>query len=198
MRKLALLCLLASLFVSSAADARADDDSLRDPTIRKVHSRYGNQTLLCDMGALGLTLTGIAVGADGTRGTARAVIMINGGALFLVGGPIVHLAHGHPVRALLDFGLRAVVLGGPLALGIPWIAREHREGGDPIGENFAVESTAVMIALGFGAVTALDAAVFTRETKNVTLEPSASRSPIILPGFSVARGGATLGVHGAF
>ncbi|MEO9143375.1 MAG: hypothetical protein ABI332_13950, partial [Polyangiaceae bacterium] len=111
------------------------------------------------MGALGLAVTGIAVGADG-HGRASAALLISGGSLFLIGGPIVHLAHDHPVRALFDFGLRSVALGVPLALAIPWIAREHREGGDPIGENFAVESTVIMIALGFGAVTALDAAVF--------------------------------------
>lgn len=198
MRKLAFLCLLASVFVSSAANARADDESLREPTIRKVHSRYGNQTLLCDMGALGLAVTGLAVGADG-HGRADAVLLVSSGSLFLIGGPIVHLAHDHPFRALFDFGLRSVALGVPLALGLPWIASEERRAhGDNEGVAFAAESTAVMIALGFGAMTALDAAVFTRETKNVTVEPNASRSSVILPGFSVARGGATLGVQGAF
>ncbi|MGH7283816.1 MAG: hypothetical protein ACRELY_20005 [Polyangiaceae bacterium] len=139
---------------------------------------YGNQTLLCDMGALALTVTGIAVGADGTRETARDVIMISGGSLFLIGGPIVHLAHDHPVRALFDFGLRSVALGVPLALGIPWIEHEHRQGGDPIGENFAIESTAVLVALGFGAATALGAASLRRVRRKTSHAPIDSFSPI--------------------
>jgi hypothetical protein len=85
MRKLAVLLLL----ICAAFPARADGNW------------YGWQIVLVDAGTIGL----------GIAAKSGAI----GGAGYLLGGPIVHLAHGDYVEAGVDLGLRAALpLGGAI------------------------------------------------------------------------------------
>jgi len=71
---------------------------------------YGYQTLLVDAGALTLLVAGIA--ADDQ--SARTAIGVGAGAVYVVGGPLVHGLHGRGLAAVGSFGLRAglPLLGG--------------------------------------------------------------------------------------
>jgi hypothetical protein len=69
---------------------------------------YGWQVLPVDVAALALSLSQKNVG-----------LMVS---TFSVGAPLVHWAHGHPTRAIIDFGVRAAL---PFTVGL--VERERCE-----------------------------------------------------------------------
>lgn len=106
------IALAASLLPASSAYAY--DDALPAASRPEPHPTlrwYGYQTLLADGAALALAIPAVTSpwGSATQQGFGVA-----SGITYGLGGPIVHLAHGHLDKALLDLGLRAAV---PLALG---------------------------------------------------------------------------------
>lgn len=80
---------------------------------------YGQPILVADVAALGLVLTGLA--SSRSSPTAAKVLVLGGLATYGLGGPIVHLAHDNPGRALGSVGLR---VGMPVVAGLIGIAVE--------------------------------------------------------------------------
>ncbi|HEY6908234.1 MAG TPA: hypothetical protein VI356_02625 [Myxococcales bacterium] len=76
---------------------------------------YGWQTGASDLGALMILGGGAAAGSPG--------LAYAGLGTFVLGGPVIHLFHGHPGRAAASFGLRTLLplaagyLGGTIAQG---------------------------------------------------------------------------------
>lgn len=95
--------LLAALFVSSIATA-AEDDAPAAP-----RGWYGEQVIIVSAVGHAAVLAGVLSGKD-----TGAPIAVVGGATFLLGGPVVHLAHGRVGTAAASFGLNVLV---PAALG---------------------------------------------------------------------------------
>src|SRR5580765_8446752 len=71
------------------------DDTVEEP--------YGKQTLVADLGALTIV-------SSATIWENRLPVELGLGA-FMIGGPIVHLVHGKPVRAVASLGVR---VAGPV------------------------------------------------------------------------------------
>jgi hypothetical protein len=105
------------LSLSSANAASADEDDAGQPapaaastpasSVRETRW-YGWQTMLVDIGSVGL---GVAAGRAAGTGTGFAVALTG----YAVGAPIVHLAHGEGGDAGVSVGLR---LGLPLVAGL--------------------------------------------------------------------------------
>jgi hypothetical protein len=150
-----------------------------DASLPRAKRWYGAYTLATDGAAVALALGGAALDRDGELLLAASV------GAYLVGGPIVHLAHGNPGRSLLSLGTRA---GLPVTLAFLGVAAEGcgDGGGDFCGYGGA------LIGFGVGLVGAvvIDAAVIARDE----VEPT----PAIAPALSVSREGAWLGATGTF
>lgn len=98
---------------------------------------YGIVTAAVDSVPLALTITSMT--ANDER------ILLPAIATYLVGGPVVHLAHGHPGRAGLSLVLRA---GAPVALGLLGAASERHTGRPGLSELGAGVLGALAGALG--------------------------------------------------
>jgi hypothetical protein len=134
------LFVLALLFVASTASAEEE----APPPPPKTHWRwYGWQTLAVDAAGLGLSF---ATGYESPYVVAT-----------LAGAPLVHFAHGHQVRALVDFGARVVL---PLGIGIiasgPWDVA-------PADEPAKRQRFVTGAIIGALLASAFDAAVLGRE-----------------------------------
>jgi len=195
--------LLAASLVLASATARADPPA--PPTPAESHEQatrwYGYQTLATDGVALLFFVPAQSSASSATKqGFAMGTLTMYG-----VGAPIVHLAHGHVGKALLDLGLR---VGMPLALGAAGYAigassREQADGlGGVVGAGFGA-------LLGAAGASAIDAIVVAREPVSppcATPAPAAEAprsSAKIEPtfGLSPERGGGTravVGVVGVF
>jgi hypothetical protein len=139
---------------------------------------YGGYTLATDGAAVALALGGAALDRDGE------LLLVGSVGAYLLGGPIVHLAHGNPGRSLLSLGMRA---GLPVTLAFLGVAAEGcGEGHDFCGYGGA------LIGFGVGLVSAvvIDAAAIARDE----VEPT----PAIAPALGVSREGAWLGATGTF
>jgi len=81
------------------------------PPVIVTHEWYGYQTLAIDVPALTLGVVGFATG--------NTAILVSGSALYALGPPLVHVAHGRLEVGLSDLGIRillpvAVTLGALL------------------------------------------------------------------------------------
>ena len=74
------------------------------PGVARADAWYGEQTLGSDLAAYATVVTGAA--------TENPYVAVAGGALWLLGPPAIHLAHGHEIRAGWSLGGR---IGLPLA-----------------------------------------------------------------------------------
>lgn len=117
--------------------------------------------------------------SDGQRTTLASM----GLGTYLLGGPVVHAAHGNWGRALGSLGLRsgAPILGAVLGVGL-----EDCKGSDACG----LAGAAVGVTLGMGAAIAIDAAVLAHEE---VPEESA-----VKPVVSTGKNGTWLGLAGTF
>jgi hypothetical protein len=164
---------------------------------------YGWQTLIGDGAALAVMLGGAA---------AREPKLLNAGyALFLLGPPVVHTAHGNWGRGLASAGIRLAappILGlGGLYTGI--IVGAIAGGGDSDDTfTFAILGGAAGFGLGVlaGYASAVAFDVFMARDKVADQSGAAkgqaplgrSAGPRVAPTLAVDRGGATLGVAGRF
>lgn len=96
--------LLASVVVSAVLCAAVEGEARAAGSEGPPVAWYGAPSLVMD----GAAVTTMSVGWIGMR---NADVWLAGAGLHLVGAPIMHVVHGHPLRALGSFGLR---LGGVL------------------------------------------------------------------------------------
>jgi hypothetical protein len=140
---------------------------------------YGAYTLATDGAALGLALGGAALDRNGEALLAASV----GG--YLLGGPIVHLAHGNPGRSLLSLGTRA---GLPVVLAFAGVAVAGCGEGD--GDFCGYGQALLGFGVGMVGAVVIDAAAIARDE----VEPT----PALAPALSVSRQAAWLGATGVF
>lgn len=163
---------------------------------------YGWQTLAADGASAALLGTGAAWAGSGSsgNGTAAPVLLVGGLGGVALGGPIVHLAHGHPLRALADLGLRvsAVTLGG--FVGGEIVAASTARSGCQNNDVGCLPQTLGGVALGAlvgtVAASAIDAAVLSYDEP---ARPPASVSAFSWsPSVSMLKNGGAVGLTGTF
>jgi hypothetical protein len=151
---------------------------------------YGWQTLLADFGALALTV-GLGASVDEHNDAAVAAAVVTGVSGFVLGGPIVHAAHGHWQKAGGSFALRGglMLLGGLVGWGL---------GADACSqyvydhEGCALGYAAVGLVAGAAASIIVDASFLAREPV-----PTTAPRPTQFV-FAPTRGGGGLSLIGHF
>jgi hypothetical protein len=153
-----------------------------ESTPHELTSWYGSQTLATDAAAFALLVSAAIAVAQKNDMAGEALVYTSLGS-YVVGGPIVHAAHGNWGRAFGSFGLRvaAPILGAFLGA-----ALENCSGGDFCG----VAGGVVGFAVGAGTAIALDAAVIARESVSV--------GPAVTPVVVTGKDGTWLGLSGRF
>jgi len=147
------------------------------PEFSEEQRWYGGFILMSD----GISLaTAIAGGFAGHRG--EPLLWIGGGG-YLLGAPVVHLAHGNPGRAAASLGLRVAL---PIAFfGVGTVIEDCH------GQDFCgLGSMVIGVPLGMATAIALDAALLARDTvkRPLALVPTAAFGP----------NSASLGLSGSF
>jgi hypothetical protein len=149
--------------------ARAGEADVPEAPRTTRTSWYGWQTLLADAGVIALWSAAYAVdeakyGSSSPQSYDRGtnLLVASGVAVYFLGGPAIHWAHGHGRKGLGSLGLRVgLPLGGLIAGALLGSVACGS------GDNEFVPCPAVIGALGFlgGAVAApiVDAAVVARE-----------------------------------
>jgi hypothetical protein len=156
--------------VSGAAQrAQAEPTWQQDPPVATESHWYGWQPLLTDGGAIALPI----IASTFNNEPATTVALCAGAGAFVLGAPIVHLAHGRPGAFALSLGLRLALP----ALGFAVLSRPCR------GE--CGEQTLVLLLLP--APIALDATALAWE-KRSSPQVSWTMSPLLFPGGKVGMG----------
>ena len=151
---------------------------------------YGWQILLVDLASTAAIVGGSVAAQDG--GTAIAIPIV-GGAGYLAGGPLVHLAHGEGDRATRSALLRAFVPLGVGALGAGLGALSAGSGSNEICASKRACGAAFGALLGVSAgmltamvadwVTAASARPFSSPPQPSSLVPEARTwTPLVLVG----------------
>jgi hypothetical protein len=176
------------LVLAPARSAHAEREPSADDseTARESHW-YGWQTLLVDGGAIGLAVP--------THGIAFLVG-------YPLGGPTVHIAHGHAEKGSLDLLVRVgTPVGGALvgALVLYAIAPNHCSSCDVVQDAWQLGAVYGALLGGVGAM-AIDAAVLAREEVPVAHRATdLGRAGVtVTPTVRPAPGSITAGVLGTF
>lgn len=114
LRRWALAGFGLAMFLATATAAAAPSEGDEPcPPLTRRHS-YGWQTLATDGAGIGLIVLGGAMHFEAAAAVTSASI---GGASLLLGGPLVHVAHGRWPIGVLDFGMRLTLplVGGYVA-----------------------------------------------------------------------------------
>jgi hypothetical protein len=161
---------------------------------------YGWQPLMVDLSSIATM-----VGGGFVRGAASAPIEIVGGAGFVFGAPLIHLAHGHAEKAGTSLALRTVVPGVAALIGvlIGWAAfpnGTHNQSGDTFSgvDKSVYQAEGGFIGFGAGAIAGMiiDDALVAKE--NAPSRLHLDSRPTVEPRVAGVRGGATLGIGGTF
>jgi hypothetical protein len=153
---------------------------------------YGWQTFVADAGALGFAALALGTSSANGSDAAAFVPLAVGGGSYLLGGPIVHAAHGHWGKA-----------GGSLALrvGLPLLgwAAGYALSGDSCRREYAYdhegcpfENAAYGLILGAVSAMILDAVLLGRER----VDDGARGAPSVA--FTPLNGGGNLSLAGRF
>jgi hypothetical protein len=168
MRTLTALAVLV-ITLSFAATARADDAP-------KPNTQwYGWQTLMTDGAAFVVLVSALPAG-DQLGSRVQTDVLLTAGGIYLMGAPVVHLAHGRPGVAAASLGVRAgvptVLVGGAYfgtVAAVRAIAKSDSGGGWGPSAPAALGMLAVVTVGGLVAASGivlpivLDAAVLGRE-----------------------------------
>jgi len=187
-------CFGAVIFAAGSARAQsADVPANANDTVPKKSHWYGWQTLATDGAALSLIMVGTAEGAGDfwERNETAENITRAGAVTYLLGPPVVHVAHGRPLAGLGSLGLRA---GAPT---IGWFAGAGL-GRCPAWDVYGSCSDAIAagVFLGYATAVTLDAAVLARES--APAERSATARPRVSPGIAVTGKSRALVLAGTF
>ncbi len=177
---------------------------------------YGWQTLSVDGIALGVTLTGWATVSASTPGSSPLGSVVLGVGLtgYALGPPLVHLAHGRWVTALVDAGIRltAPIIAGAIGSVID-LASNPNQCQDASGPCGPFVGAGVGAVVGYAGAVAFDAVFLAREpgpsaTQPSTMQPSTTpedifaRTPArgftLSPTLGAAPRGVSGGVVGSF
>lgn len=183
-----LLTAVALIFTALPAVATADPPQEPPPIVLippppPPETRwYGWQGLIADASSL------LLIGSVGSGRTIGAGL---GAIGYVTAPPIIHLAHGHPVKALASFGMRAAAVAVPVGGGFYLSDQACRHGGDMcfVGGEFFFFYTAVLM---IPAALVVDDVVLAREPAPPPMVPDASIAPWAAP----ARGGFVVGLQG--
>ena len=154
---------------------------------------YGGQTLGVDGVALALFALGAANG--GSNPSTATSLMVTSGITYVLGGPVIHIAHGRYGTAAASLGVRlaAPVVGGAVGgvAGAVLFGAASNSTGALIGG-----ATGAIFGLGTGVIVAsvLDSAVLAHRTARAPERTGFQWSPVAAP----VKGGATAGVVGRF
>jgi hypothetical protein len=197
---LALASFAPNANADAKADAKADGTSSSAAAVAaapagSVHW-YGGETLLADGLSVGLIVLGEA---------SRSSAAIVGLAGYVLGGPIVHAAHGRVGIAFADLALR---LGAPLLMGVVGGMIDLATSG-PCREDLCLPGLAgAAIGVLAGHVTAvtLDAAALAYEPASPAaslprMPSGATTAPValrLLPSVAVGPQGVSAGLAGSF
>jgi len=143
---------------------------------------YGWQVALSDGAALAFGLGFLEAGRAVNDIGAYPGLAYTGGGLYLVGGPLVHLANGRYWASGGSLLLRAAMPVFFASVGCP-----------PPGRDERCTMTFTGIFVGAAVAAVLDAGLLGWKP-----ETPAKKEQSFSPTFSIARGGMTLGLVGAF
>jgi hypothetical protein len=161
---------------------------------------YGWQSLMVDLSSVATMAGGAFV-----RGAGTAPIEIVGAAGYLLGAPLVHIAHDQGGNVGTSLALRTAVPGVAALLGvlIAWAAFPHgTETG--VGDHYVGIDKSVyqaeggFIGFGAGAIAAIvvDDAIIAKEKVPPPVDSGSHLT--IEPRVAGVRGGATFGIGGTF
>ncbi len=154
------------------------------PNPAKERVGYGLHTLAVDGLALGLVVMAVTTESS-AFGTLAAMS-------YVLGGPLVHNAHGQTGKAFGSLGIR---VGAPVVGAGIGMALDDCDSGD--GGCSGAMGGALGLILGFGAAIALDAAVLAR--KDAPAAPSKSVGAVRwVPRVTIEPRRATVGVDAVF
>lgn len=179
-------------------DSRADDERAASAHVEKTW--YGWQPLSADA----IALTGFVIAGETTPNGGRPTLYllnppwaVAGATVFYLGGPTIHLLHGHVLRAAGDLALRTVMTAPALVL-FSIRANESVQPGVDGGASKSIYLAfgGFVAALGAAGAVAIDATIMSREEKPRVVERPTTFS--IAPDVESLRRGATLGVRGTF
>lgn len=163
------------------------------PPVTPVESPpwYGYQTIAADVVSVAVTLGGArSAGIDGLlafgQGKPGQVVMAFGALGFMVGAPVIHLAHGGPLKAAASLGLRLGLVAPSIALVLAT---------SQLGE-FIVASTVLFAAAGVAS--GVDAALIARESLPLARAPTRSTGFQLTPTFQLGTTQKTVGLRGSF
>jgi hypothetical protein len=172
MRTAAIVLALATTLLATSRDARADEPA---PTHL---ASYADDVLVTDIGGTLLVVVGGLALFDAPKLAVPTLLV--GGALYLVGGPVVHARHQHLGRAFISLATRAALpILSAEYLGRPCESCAH----DPLGGMGLVGA----VGAAAGIAMLIDWAALSWE-----------RRPDVLPTVTPAPGGATLALAGRF
>ncbi len=122
---------------------------------------YGWQVILADAGA-----SALAMATMGTRSVAAAAVPFG---MWLLGGPVIHLAHGSPGDALKSFLFRGVPIGIGAAVALSMRPQQCYEG------------CAAMVPLALGSIVSLAGAIadYTVLSTETVERPTLSIAPAV-------------------
>lgn len=204
-RRLIIAALLGSLALPATARAAeptapAEESSpAATPTPASVRW-YGWQPLVVDLGSIATK-----VGGGFVRGAGTAPIEIVGGAGYVLGAPLIHLAHGQADKAGVSIALRTLVPGvgalvGVLLASIAFPNGTVSQSGDSVSavDKSVYQALGGFIGFGAGAVAGIvvDDVVVAKEKAAPPAPPDSH--PTIEPRVVGVRGGATFGIGGTF
>jgi hypothetical protein len=168
------------------------------PPLADEEHWYGWQILIVDGGVLlgTVAMIGAGVGSD-----SAAIPAIVGPSAHVLGGPIVHWAHGNLEEGFASLGLRVgmPLVAGALGMGVGHLAAPAESGAMfPVGVGIGA---VVGLGLGYIGAIVVDTAVLAYEPSSPAGRTGA-RSPSFVwqptVGFDPSRESATFGVAGSF
>jgi len=161
---------------------------------------YGWQLLMADLSSVATM-----VGGGFVRGTWTAPIEIVGGGGYLLGAPMLHLAHDHPGKVGTSLALRTLVPGAATLVGVLIASAAfpngtHTGSGDSQSgvDKSVYQAAGGFLGFGVGAIVGMviDDAIVAKEEAPPPVDSDSH--PTIEPRVTGVRGGATFGIGGTF
>jgi hypothetical protein len=183
--------------IASVAPIEPEDALAVRPPVKPARRWYGGEVLGSDAVALSLLLIGIgaASSANGSNDGLAAGLSVTSGFVYVLGGPIVHWAHGHVGAGFGSLALRVgLPFAGGLLGGLLGAAAVSGQNDGLNGLGVVLGGALVGFGVGVAAAIIVDPAVNSYE--DAPAEKQAAFT--VLPTFAPTKDGAMLGVVGMF